>query len=49
MKAGLTVAVLVLAVAPLGLVKDPPSDDNGLLSMDSSSCGTAEKGSKTVA
>lgn len=50
MKAGLAVAVLILAVAPAGLAKDPPSYDKGmLLSMDSSSCGTAEKGSKTVA
>jgi hypothetical protein len=50
MKAGLAVAVLVLACAPPGLAKDPPSYDKGtLLSMDSSSCGTAEKGSKTVA
>ena len=50
MKAGLAVAVLVLAFAPLGLAKDPPSYDKGtLLSMDSSSCGMAEKGSKTLA
>jgi len=50
MKTGLAVAVLVLAFAPLGLAKDPPSYDKGtLLSMDSSSCGMAEKGSKTLA
>jgi hypothetical protein len=50
MKAGLAVAVLVLAFAPLGLAKDPPGYDKGtLLSMDSSSCGMAEKGSKTLA
>ncbi len=50
MKARLAVAVLVLACAPLGLAKDPPSYEKGtLLSMDSSSCGVAEKGSKTVA
>jgi hypothetical protein len=50
MKTGLAVAVLVLAIAPAGLAKDPPSYDKGtLLSMDSSSCGMAEKGSKTVA
>jgi hypothetical protein len=50
MKARLAVAVLALACAPLGLAKDPPSYDKGtLLSMDSSSCGVAEKGSKTVA
>jgi hypothetical protein len=50
MKARLAVAVLILAGAPLGLAKDPPSYEKGtLLSMDSSSCGVAEKGSKTVA
>jgi hypothetical protein len=50
MKARLAVAVLILACAPLGLAKDPPSYEKGtLLSMDSSSCGVAEKGSKTVA
>jgi hypothetical protein len=50
MKARLAVVALLLACAPLGLAKDPLSYDKGtLLSMDSSSCGMAEKGSKTVA
>jgi hypothetical protein len=36
--------------ASVTLAKDPPSYDKGtLLSMDSSMCGTAEKGSKTLA
>lgn len=44
------VAVLGLASASPALAKDPPSYDKGtLLSMDSSMCGTAEKGSKTIA
>jgi hypothetical protein len=47
----LLLAGLVAAVsASVVLAKDPPSYDKGtLLSMDSSTCGTAEKGSKTVA
>jgi hypothetical protein len=50
MKAGLMLAGLILAAATVTLAKDPPSYDKGvLLSMDSSSCGVAEKGSKTVA
>lgn len=50
MKLGLTVASLILATASVALAKDPPSYDKGLLvSMDSSNCGVAEKGSKTVA
>lgn len=50
MKLGLTVAGLILATASVALAKDPPSYDRGLLvSMDSSNCGVAEKGSKTVA
>jgi hypothetical protein len=50
MKLGLIVAGLILATAPVTLAKDPPSYDKGtLLSMDASSCGIAEKGSKTVA
>ncbi len=49
MKVGLTVAGLVLAAATVTLAKDPPSYDKGLLlSMNSSSCGMAEKGSKSV-
>ena len=44
------VAVFTMVSASLALAKDPPSYDKGtLLSMDSSMCGTAEKGSKTVA
>jgi hypothetical protein len=47
----LILAMMVAAVAAsVALAKDPPSYDKGtLLSMDSSTCGTAEKGSKTVA
>jgi len=46
----MVVAMLGLATASAALAKDPPSYDKGtLLSMDSSTCGTAEKGSKTVA
>jgi len=49
MKLGLTVAGLILAAATVTLAKDPPSYDKGLLlSMNSSSCGTAEKGGKSV-
>jgi hypothetical protein len=43
-------AVLGLASVLPALAKDPPSYDKGtLLSMDSSMCGTTEKGSKTIA
>jgi hypothetical protein len=46
----MVVTILVLTSASVALAKDPPSYDKGtLLSMDSSMCGTAEKGSKTVA
>jgi len=49
MKVGLTVAGLILAAATVTLAKDPPSYNQGLLlSMDSSSCGLAEKGAKTL-
>ncbi|MGA2510923.1 MAG: hypothetical protein ABSG27_11895 [Candidatus Acidiferrales bacterium] len=49
MKSGLMVAGLILATATLAMAKDPPSYDKGtLLSMDSTSCGVTEKGSKTV-
>jgi hypothetical protein len=44
------VVALTMVSASVALAKDPPSYDKGtLLSMDSSMCGTAEKGSKTVA
>jgi hypothetical protein len=44
------VAILVSFGASASFAKDPPSYDKGtLLSMDSAACGTAEKGSKTVA
>lgn len=50
MKLGLSVAGVILATATFGLAKDAPSYDKGLLvSMDSSYCGTAEKGGKTIA
>jgi hypothetical protein len=43
------VAALGLMVAPVALAKDPPSYDKGtLVSMNSISCGMAEKGSKSV-
>jgi hypothetical protein len=43
------VAMLALTSSSVALAKDPPSYDKGtLLSMDSSMCGTAEKGSKTI-
>ena len=47
----LILATMVAALsASVALAKDPPSYDQGtLVSMDSSTCGTAEKGSKTVA
>jgi hypothetical protein len=49
MKVGLTAAGLILAATTVTLAKDPPSYDKGmLLSMDASTCGTAEKGAKTV-
>ena len=50
MRLGTTLSVLMLLVVPTIFAKDVPTYDKGtLLSMDSSSCGTAEKGSKTVA
>ena len=50
MKLGLTVVGVMLAMTTLGAAKDAPSYDKGvLLSMDSSLCGTAEKGGKTIA
>jgi len=50
MKLGLMVGALILSAATVTLAKDQPSYDKGmLLSMDASSCGTAEKGSKTMA
>lgn len=50
MKFGISVAAAILATATLGLAKDAPTYDKGLLlSMDSSYCGTAEKGGKTIA
>lgn len=50
MKLGLIVAAGILAMTSQAVAKDAPSYDKGLLlSMDSSYCGTAEKGGKTVA
>lgn len=50
MKKTLLVIALVFAAAVPALPKDPPSYEKGtLLSMDSSACGMAEKGSKSVA
>jgi hypothetical protein len=49
MRAGLMAVVLIVASASLILAKDPASYDKGLLlSMDSSACGTTEKGARTV-
>ena len=49
MRLGTALAGLILLVTPTVFAKDVPTYDKGmLLSMDSSSCGTAEKGSKTV-
>jgi hypothetical protein len=49
MKLGAAVAGLVLLASPALFAKDPPSYDKGvLLSMDSSMCGTAEKGGKSL-
>jgi hypothetical protein len=50
MKSGFVVAGLILVSALVALAKDPPSYDKAvLLSMSAATCGTAEKGSKTVA
>jgi hypothetical protein len=50
MKITLAVGSLILMAAAMGLAKDPPSYDKAvLISMESSKCGTTEKGSKTVA
>ena len=49
MKNFVLVAMLAIVTASVAVAKDPPSYEKGtLLSMDSSMCGTAEKGSKTV-
>src|SRR5579864_4979666 len=46
---GIVCAGLIILVAPTLLAKDPPSYDKGtLLSMDSTSCGYAEKDGKTI-
>jgi len=50
MKTGIAIAGLVLILAPVALAKDAPSYDKGtLLSMDSATCGVAEKDGKTMA
>ncbi len=50
MKKFILVAMIAAISASVALAKDPPAYDKGtLLSMDSSPCGTAEKGSKTFA
>lgn len=49
MKTGLILAGLILVVAPTTLAKDPPDYDKGLLlSMESTSCGYAEKDGKSI-
>lgn len=48
-QAGIVCAGLMLFAAPALLAKDPPSYDKGvLLSMNSTSCGYAEKDGKTI-
>jgi hypothetical protein len=43
-------AVILLVATANGLAKDPPTYEKGvLLQMESASCGSAEKGGKTVA
>ena len=50
LKTGLVLASLLTIAAPGMLAKNPPSYEKGvLLSMDSTSCGYAEKDGKTVA
>lgn len=50
LKAGIILAGLVSISTPAMLAKDPPSYEKGvLLSMDSASCGYAEKDGKTMA
>lgn len=49
MKLGTVLAALVLLGSPAIFAKDVPSYDKGtLLSMDSSTCGTAENGAKSI-
>ena len=49
MKTGIRLAGLILLIAPIALAKDPPDYGKGvLLSMDSTSCGYAEKDAKTI-
>jgi hypothetical protein len=49
-KAGLVLGGLVILATPTLLAKDPPSYEKGvLLSMNSASCGYAEKDGKTMA
>ncbi len=48
-RVGIVCAGLIISVAPTLLAKDSPSYDKGtLLSMDSTSCGYAEKDGKTI-
>ncbi len=50
MKVGMMAAGLVLLVTPMAHSKEEPVYDKAiLLSMDSETCGTAEKGGKSVA
>ncbi|MFY9689328.1 MAG: hypothetical protein WA369_12330 [Candidatus Acidiferrales bacterium] len=49
MKTGIAIAGLFLMLAPATFAKDAPNYDKGtLLSMDSSTCGTAEKAGKSL-
>lgn len=50
MRIGLALVGMILVASTVTPAKDAPSYDRGmLLSMNSSTCGTAEKGSKTLA
>jgi hypothetical protein len=49
MRSLIVLVVFIFMIVPVTLAKDPPSYDKGvLLSMDSTMCGTAEKGGKSV-
>lgn len=50
LRTGIILAGLISVATPVVLAKDPPSYEKGvLLSMDSASCGYAEKDGKTMA
>jgi hypothetical protein len=50
LKTGMILACLISIASPVMLAKDPPSYEKGkLVSMESTSCGYAEKDGKTIA